>query len=227
MLDSMRARKTKTEIRREQIAQAALDIVGRHGLRGLNVARVAKAVGMVGSGLYRHYPGKDGVLDTVLDLIAARMEKNVAHARSSGGSALDQLHGLLARHVDLVRRNSAIPHVVFSEELLHSRAAHRRRMFGIVRDYLRQVEGLIREGQREGHIRPGVDPEAASALFLGLIQPSVILWAMSDGEFDLGANAEAGWKLFVEAVGAASQPYATKQEESHNVPRANPRTRRS
>lgn len=197
----MRAKKTKTEIRREQIAQAALGVVERHGLRGLNVARVAKAVGVVASGLYRHYPDKDGVLDSVLNLIAARMEANVAHARSNGGSALDRLHGLLVRHVELVRRNSAIPRVVFSEELLHGRAAHRRRMFGIIRGYLRQVEELVREGQREGCIRAGVDPEAASVLFLGLIQPSVVLWAMSDGEFDLAANAEASWTLFVEAVG--------------------------
>jgi len=197
----MSARKTRTEIRREQIAQAALGVVERHGLRGLNVARVTKAVGVVASGLYRHYPGKDAVLDTVLDLIAARMEANVAHAQSNGGSALDRLHGLLVRHVELVRRNSAISRVVFSEELLHGRANHRRRMFGIIRGYLRQVEELVREGQREGCIRDGVDPEAASVLFLGLIQPSVVLWAMSDGEFDLEANAEAGWKLFVEAVG--------------------------
>jgi hypothetical protein len=50
-------------------------------------------------------------------------------------------------------------------------------------------------------VRAGVDPEAASVLFFGLIQPSVVLWAMSDGEFDFGANAEAGWKLIVEAAG--------------------------
>ena len=197
----MRARKTRTEVRQEQIAQAALGVVERHGLRGLNVARVAKAVGVVPSGLYRHYPGKDRVLATVFDLIAARMEANVAQARANGGSALDRLHGLLCRHIELVRRNSAIPRVVFSEELLHGRVAHRRRMYEIIRGYLRQVEQLIVEGQREGNIRAAVDPEAASVHFLGLIQPAVVLWAMSGGEFDIAAHAQAGWKLFVEAVG--------------------------
>lgn len=197
----MRARKTRTEVRQEQIAQAALGVVERHGLRSLSIARVAKAVGVVPSGLYRHYPDKDRVLDTVLDLIAARMEANVAQARANGGSALDRLHGLLCRHIELVRRNSAIPRVVFSEELLHGRIAHRRRMYEIIQGYLREVEQLIRDGQREGCIRAGVDPEAASVLFLGLIQPGVVLWAMSGGEFDVGAHAEAGWKLFIEAVG--------------------------
>lgn len=197
----MRASKTKTEIRQEQIARAALGIVERHGLRGLNVARVAKAVGVVPSGLYRHYPGKDGVLNTVLDLIATRMEANVAQARANGGNALDRLHGLLTRHVELIRGNSAIPRVVFSEELLHGRPAQRRRMYEIIRGYLRQVEQIIRDGQREGIIRASVDPETASVLFLGLIQPGVVLWAMSGGEFDLAAHAESGWQLFVEAIG--------------------------
>ena len=197
----MRAKKTKTEVRQEQIAQAALGVVERHGLRGLNVARVAKAVGVVPSGLYRHYPGKDGVLDTVLDLIAERMETNVAQARANGDSALDRLHVLLTRHVELIRRNSAIPRVVFSEEMLNGRPAHRRRMHEIIRDYLRQVTQIIRYGQREGNIRADVDPEAASVLFLGLIQPGVVLWAMSGGEFDVAAHSEAGWKLFVKAVG--------------------------
>lgn len=196
----MRARKTKTEIRQGQIAKAALGLVERHGLRGLNVARVAEAVGVVPSGLYRHYPGKDGVLDAVLDLIAARMAANVARARAADANALGRLHGLLVRHVELIQRNSAIPRVVFSEEMLHGRKAHRRRMYEIVCAYLREVEQLVREGQQEGCVRAGVDPEVASVLFLGLIQPPVILGAMSDGEFNIRAQAEGGWKLFVEAI---------------------------
>ena len=74
-------------------------------------------------------------------------------------------------------------------------------MYEIICSYLRQVEQLIREGQREGCVRDGVDPEAASVLFLGLVQPGVLLWTMSGGEFDIRALAEAGWKLFVKAVG--------------------------
>lgn len=179
-----------------------MDVVERHGLRGLNVARVAKSVGVVPSCLYRHYAGKDGVLDTVLNLIAARMEANVAQARSSGTNALDRLHGLLTRHVELIRRNSAIPRLVFSEEMLHGRPAHRRRIYEIICSYLRQVKQIIRDGQREQCIRNDVDPEAASMLFLGLIQPGVVLWAMSGGDFDIVAHSETGWKLFVEAIGS-------------------------
>lgn len=199
----MRARKTRTKVRQEQIAQGALDVVERHGMRGLNVARVAKAVGVVPSGLYRHFSSKDDVLASVLDLIAERMDSNVAQVRRCSATALDRLHDLLTRHVELVLRNSAIPRVVLSEEMLHGQSAHRRRMYEIIRGYLHHVEQLIRDGQRDGFIRTEVDPEAASVLFLGLIQPGVVLWVMSGGAFDIAAHAEAGWTLFVEAVGSA------------------------
>ncbi len=197
----MRAPKTETKIRQEQLAQAALNVAARHGLCGLNVARVAKAVGVVPSALYRHYSGKKQVLDAVFDLIADRLQANVRAARENGTTALERLHRLLVQHVNLIQQNKGIMHVVFSEELLHGPAAHRRRMYEVIRAYLREVEALIRDGQREGGIRSDVEPEAASLLFLGLIQPSVVLWGMSGGKFNLHTHAEAGWKLFVEAVG--------------------------
>lgn len=202
----MRAKKIKTRIRQDQIARAALTVIGRHGLRGLNMARVAREVGVVPSGLYRHYPGKDSVLDAVLNLIAGRLEINVAQARAEGGNALEQLHELLRRHVDLICHNSAIPRLVFSEELLHNRPAQRGRIYAIIRSYLRQIEQLICEGQQQGCIGAGIDPEAASVLFLGLIQPSVILWTMSGGRFDLRGHAEAGWKLFTAVLGERAVP---------------------
>lgn len=107
---------------------------------------------------------------------------------------------------ELIRRNSAIPRVVFSDELLHGNARQRRRMYAIIRGYLREVEQIVVEGRQEGCIRADVDPEAASVLFLGLIQPAVVLWTMSCGEFDIRKQAEAGWRLFVQAIGGTPWP---------------------
>lgn len=197
----MRARKTTTEVRQEQIAQAALKVVERHGLRGLNVARVAAIVGVVPSGLYRHYAGKAEVLNAVLEAIAAGLAANVARARAAGRDALDRLHRLLTLHLEMVRDRPGIPRVVFSEELLHGDPALRRRLGAILGGYLGQVESLLREGQQEGCIRAGPLPETGALLFLGLIQPAIMRWTTSAGAIDLAAHAEAVWPLFVRAVG--------------------------
>jgi AcrR family transcriptional regulator len=201
----MRAKKAKTELRRTQIASAALSLVERHGLRGLNCARLAEAVGVVPSALYRHYPDKDRVIDAVLDLIQGRMAENVAMARTETGNALHRLRALLDRHVALVLKSSFIPRVVFSEEVLQRDSAHSQRMYQIVDQYLSGVEAIIREGQIEGAVRTDIDPKAARQLFLGVIQPSILLWTMSDGRFDLRAQTEACWLLFIQAIGTAAE----------------------
>jgi AcrR family transcriptional regulator len=114
----MRAKKTKTAVRRSQIAEAALGLVERHGFQGLNFSRLADAVGVVPSGLYRHYTDKDRIIEAVVDLIQQRLEANVAQVRGEAQNALLRLKTLLDLHVRLVLQKSFIPRVVFSEEVL-------------------------------------------------------------------------------------------------------------
>ena len=55
----MSDQKLDTEIRKEQIAEAALGLLASQGLGRLSVAAVARRVGLVPSGVYRHFMNKD------------------------------------------------------------------------------------------------------------------------------------------------------------------------
>jgi AcrR family transcriptional regulator len=193
---SMRAPKTKTEIRQEQIAQAALVLVSRHGWRRLSVASLARQVGVVPSALYRHYPSKEAVMEAVLDLISCHLLENVRAVRQESSDPLECLHRLLSRHVQLIRDNVAIPRVIFSEEIFSGHPRRRQRVHQIIQGYLKKVQELIRQGQCQGRIRPDLAPDTGAVMFLGLVQPAVILWLMSNGAFDVAAHAEDAWRLF-------------------------------
>lgn len=198
----MRASKTKTEIRQDQIATAALELMAQQGPKSLNLVRLARKVGVVPSTIYRHYAGKDAVLDAVLDLIAQRLEANVQAVRQETPDALDRLHRLLNRHVQLIRNNIAIPRVVLSEEIFSGHAKRRRRVHQVIQAYLAQVAGLVREGQRDGGLRQELPPDTVAVMFLGLIHPAVILWLTSDGAFDVAAHAERAWPIFSQTIQA-------------------------
>jgi AcrR family transcriptional regulator len=215
----MRAKKTETAVRRTQIAEAALGLVHRHGFQGLNYTRLADAVGVVPSGLYRHYSDKDRIIEAVLDLIRQRLEANVTRVRRRPRTALQRLKTLLDLHVRLVLQNSFIPRVVFSEEVLAGNS-HSQNMNRIVQKYLAAVEEIIKEGQSEGLVQPDIDPKAASQLFLGVIQPAVLLWTMSRGEFDIAAQSKGCWALFIRAIGShpgVQQP-ATSRRNGRSSP---------
>ncbi len=192
----MRAEKTKTEVRQEQIARAALTLISRHGLRKLSVASVAQAVGVVPSAIYRHFESKDEVLNGVVDLISQRLKENVQAVRAETPDPLERLHRLLIRHVRLVRTEVPLPRVLFSEDIFHGHRQRRRRVYQLFSAYLDAIAELIAEGQRAGSIRNDQAPNTLSVMFLGLVQPAAILWLMSDGAFNVERHAEEGWKIF-------------------------------
>ncbi len=191
-----RAPKTKTEIRQDQIIQAALRLIAGYGFRALNIASLAKEVGVVPSAIYRHYASKDAVLDAVLDLIGQRLQENVQAIRQERFNALDRLHHLLNRHIELVCENKGIPRMVFSEEIIGGRPIRRKRLYQIIQDYLAKVAELIREGQNQGCIRADLVPDTVSVMFLGLVQPVVILHLLSEGQFNVLKFQAEAWRLF-------------------------------
>ncbi|HOW71060.1 MAG TPA: TetR/AcrR family transcriptional regulator [Phycisphaerae bacterium] len=212
----MRAAKMRTRIRQEQIAEAALRLVARQGMKGLSVARVARRVGVVPSAIYRHYSSKDEVLDAVLDLIRDRLLGNVKAVCEESTEALDHLHRLLIRHVRLLRENQGIPRVVFSQELHHGHSGRKARMYETIREYLGQVAEIARQGQQNGQVCSGFTPEAVSTMFLGIVQPAALLRDLSDGDFDVTRHAESAWQILDAAIRPVKQARAagaTKRKE--------------
>lgn len=194
------SQKLQSEVRQEQIAQAALAVVARHGLKRLNIASVARRVGVVPSALYRHFKGKDAIIDTVVGLVRERLLDNVRVATETVSDPLEQLRVLLGRHVQFIKDHQALPRIVFSEQVYEGRPGRRRTMFGAIQAYLDRVAGIIKQGQAEGLIRSDLEPSTVAVMFLGLIQPAAILWQMSDGEFDVTGHTERAWTVFVQAI---------------------------
>jgi AcrR family transcriptional regulator len=200
-----RAPKTKSEIRQDQITQAALSLIAGYGFRALTIDSLAKEVGVVPSAIYRHYPSKDAVLDALLDLIGQRLQENVQAIQQERCSALDRLHHLLIRHIELVCENKGIPRIVFSEEITGGLPIRRKRLYQIIQNYLAKVAEFIREGQIQGCIRPEVAPDTVSVMFLGLAQPAVILHLLSEGQFNVLKFQREAWHIFSETLQTESR----------------------
>lgn len=196
----MLAAKLKTQVRREQIAWAALRLVAGGGLKRLSMAAIARQVGFGPTAVYRHFKSKDEVLDAALALVGTKLQENVKAVHAEAEDPLERLRRLLARHIALIRDNDAIPRVVFSEDFYAGHPERKLRMYRGIQMYLKQVAQIIRQGQASGQVETDFDAEDAAVMFLGLVQPSAILWHMSDGEFDVTRTAERTWRLFLKAI---------------------------
>ena len=139
--------KLGTKVRREQIAQAALALIASKGVNGLNMAGLARQVGLGTSSLYRHFESKDQVLDAVLDLLRERLLGNVQIAIREAANPLEQLRRVLAMHLRLILEYQALPRLFFSGDLYSGHPERKKRLYGIVKTYLEEVAEIIRQGQ--------------------------------------------------------------------------------
>jgi len=196
----MSAEKLNTEIRKEQIALAALSLIARHGVKALTVGGVARMVGLVPSAIYRHYRSKNEVLDATLDLIRDRLLGNIKAARESNSNPLDSIRHLLMRHIQLIQEFQAIPRIIFSEEVYNGNPERKAKLYEIIKEYLDGVGDMMRQGQQECRIRQDIAPETLSVMFLGMFQPSAILWHLTDGSFNMIRQTEKTWQIFSEAI---------------------------
>lgn len=194
--------KLHTEIRREQLAQAALALIAEHGIEELSVARVARRVGLVPSAIYRHYPGKDELVDAAVALIRERLHGNVTAAMQDAEDALERLQHLLMAHVRVIRQNKGILRVLFSDEFHHGDPERKARVYEMVSSYLKRVAEIVTDGQRQGRIRRDLNAGTISVMFLGLIQPASILWHLSGESFDVTKHVQRAWPILAAAIRA-------------------------
>jgi AcrR family transcriptional regulator len=196
----MAQEKLDTLIRREQIAEAALQIVAAEGIRHLSVAAVAKRVGLVPSGIYRHFHSKGEILAAVLDRIEQRLLENVRLARQESDRPLETLHGVLTRHVEFIREGRAIPRIIFSDDFHGGRPELKEKVLHIYSQYSGQIVEIVRQGQAQGSIRRELDPATVALMILGIVFPAGILWHLTDGGFDVTRHAARSWEILLDVI---------------------------
>jgi len=194
------AAKLKTGMKQRIITEKALAMLAKHGLAAVNIAGLAQRVGLVPSGIYRHFKSKEEIVDAVLNLILERLTSFADEAAQASLDPFDQLRSLLQRHVAMLRDNPGIPSFVFAEAIFSTQSRRRAKVRRIVEIYLSRVAKIIERGQELGRIRSDVEPKAAAVMFLGLIQPLIILRQITDGAFDVKQQMERSWPLFVEML---------------------------
>jgi AcrR family transcriptional regulator len=196
----MGAEKMKSEVRKEQIATAALQIIGQHGVKGLTVERAARMVGLVPSAVYRHFRNKSDLLDATLDLLRDRLLANIVAARREAQSPLEAIRQMLLRHVHLIHEYQALPRILFSEKVFTEEPQRKLKLYEIIREFTGHVADVIRQGQDQGQIRRDIAAETLSVMFLGLFQPSAIMYHLSGGTFDMIHQVDATWKIYQDAL---------------------------
>ncbi|PTT61277.1 TetR/AcrR family transcriptional regulator [Arthrobacter sp. HMWF013] len=184
----------KTEARRREILAAAFEVFSTSGYRAGSLKDVADKVGLTQAGLLHHFPSKEALLEAVLTL---RDEESVERLGTVDAKGMDLLRGLVA----LTRYNTTIPglvslYCVLSAEATepeHPAHAYFLRRYTWVRD---TISAAFTEAGRQGKLRPGVVPLAATRQIVALMDGLQVQWLLDNSSVDMPAEVVA----FLEAI---------------------------
>lgn len=163
-----------SEKRRAVIVDTVISLAGEHNPSQITTAAIAKRMGLTQGALFRHFPSKEAIFQAVMEWVTDRLMARIEKAIRGKSSPLSALEGMFMAHVDFIIEHPGIPRMLFGE-LQHAEASAPKRMAQtLMRHYKERLYQLIEKGKLCGEIESQINTDAASTLFIGIIQGLVM-----------------------------------------------------
>lgn len=189
--------KKSTRVRKEEIIQAALEVVGKNGVRALTIAAIAAAAGMSEANIYRHFSGKDDIYSAIAEFIGSSVMINASAIAGGSRKPLEKLETIYFSHVALIIEHPGIPRFVFSDDIHLGQRNLADTLALRIGNYIETITGVIAAGIAEGDLKPGLFPRETALTLLGMIQFTALRWTISNASFEIRPEAEKLWQNFL------------------------------
>jgi len=153
----------RIERTRRVVLTAAIDLLAEVGYRGTTIEAVAARSGVAKSTIYRHWAGKDEMLEDAFAELKPPFDVRV------GGSARLRITDLLeqlATHTAGSDWSSCLPAMIEAAEHVPSARKLQRK---ISTERRKVLLTLLREGVASGELPPHIDPDLAADCLAGAI----------------------------------------------------------
>ncbi len=156
----------------ESLLAVAVSVFNERGYDGTSMEDLSRKLGISKSSIYYHVDSKENLLALALDRALDGLFGIADQVVASEAPAIDRLEQLVRGSVFVLA--DRMPYVTLlvrarGNTTTERRALARRRQFDEI------VADLVKEAERDGDIRPDVDPAITARLLFGLVN-SLVEW---------------------------------------------------
>jgi TetR/AcrR family transcriptional regulator, fatty acid metabolism regulator protein len=187
--------------KRRRILDAAVKVFARKGYFGARVSDIARRAGVADGTVYLYFHNKEDVLACLFEDV---MSEHIAQGREElrrQPSGAERLRIVAEHHLKLLGSNPDLA-VVFQVELRQSTKFMERFTASSFQDYLKLIDGIIEESQREGSLRPDLPRKFLAKALFGILDEMVTSWILGGRDYDLGKLAAPVVDLFLNGARA-------------------------
>ncbi len=170
-----------SEDRRAATVGAVIALAADHDPGEISTTAIAKHMGVTQGALFKHFPTKEAILESVMTWVADRLLSRVDSAAESMPTARQALEAMFLAHTGFVAEHPGVPRVMFGELQRAGATAPKRMAATLLQQYAERLRHLLERGKSESEFDQKLDVEAAATLFVGTIQ-GLVMQALIAGD---------------------------------------------
>lgn len=168
----------------DQIINAAVIVIAKHGFHQAQVSKIAKEAGVADGTIYLYFKNKEDILISLFqEKMGAFVEKSKEKINEQK-TIEEKLRILVESHFAQLEEDYNLA-VVTQLELRQSKTELRLRINQVLKGYLSLIDELITEGKENGAFYSKLDSLLARQMIFGTLDEVVSNWVMSEGKFSL------------------------------------------
>lgn len=193
-----------TDERKAHIVAAVLELACQQPPSEITTSAVAAHIGVTQGALFKHFPTKDSMWEAVITWVHLTLISSLEQTAVEAKSPIDGLQSVFRTHVAFVQRHPGAPRVMFHELERPADSEAKKQVRALMQRYHQLLGGLLQEAIRQGQVPGTLDIEAASTLFVGMIQGLIMQSMMRASMAGLQARADRVFSIYLQGLRAQS-----------------------
>ena len=187
--------------RRAATVEAVVELAAEQNPSDITTTAIAQRMGLTQGALFRHFPTKDAILESVMDWVAERLLARVDKAAASAASPMAALEAVFMAHIDFVAEHPGVPRMLFGERQRPGGTLPKKLVQTLIRHYGERLQHLLETGKTQGELHAQLDIEAASVSFIGSIQGLVMQSLLAGDVTRMRRDAVGVFAIYLRGIG--------------------------
>jgi AcrR family transcriptional regulator len=155
---------------RDRILRAGRDLFSADGYENTTTSAIARRAGTSESQLIKHFGSKEGLLEGIFDQAWQRMAQGVEHVREAQMTPLEKLRDLTELMIAALENDRQLRTLMLLEGRRIRKHGNRVIMTRGFQEVLAILDGLLRDLQAAGKLRPDLHPQAVRSALIGAFE---------------------------------------------------------
>jgi AcrR family transcriptional regulator len=154
----------------DRILQAGRALFAEDGYENTTTSAIARRAGTSESQLIKHFSSKEGLLEGIFDQAWQRMAQGVQSVQRKEAPPLDRLRALTELMIAALESDKQLRTLMLLEGRRIRKHGHMVMMTRGFQQVLEVLDGILRELQYSGRLRPDLHPEAVRSALIGAFE---------------------------------------------------------